>query len=126
MVSRTRFDVSDLTSAAQMMSDAADNVETNLEEEFHTWVGDVHDAMQEEAPALTGELRESIETTFVGEGLHARVRPTKMVRGAGGKEHNLAFLLEHGVGDRPPNAFMMRTYERARDMATRFKVEGVL
>ena len=119
-----RLDAAELTFMAQRYEDAADNLPNLLGDQFNGWVDDTYDAMREEVPVDQGELRDSIEVERSG--LEAKITPTKRVPGAGGSDHGLAFLLEYGVGDRPPDPFIERTAERARQSAPNISIDGVL
>jgi len=119
-----RLDAAELTFMAQRYEAAADNLPNLLGDQFNGWVDDTYDAMREEVPVDQGELRDSIEVERSG--LEAKITPTKRVPGAGGSDHGLAFLLEYGVGDRPPDPFIERTAERARQSAPNISIDGVL
>ena len=119
-----RFDAAELSHVAERFSAAADNVDNLVGDQFGAWVDESYEAMREEVPVDQGELRDSIEVERSG--LEAKITPTKRVPGAGGSDHGLAFLLEYGVGDRPPDPFIERTAERARQSAPNISIDGVL
>ena len=119
-----RLDAAELSFMAQRYEAAADNIVNLVGEQFNEWVDDAYDAMREEVPVDQGELRDSIEVERSG--LEAKITPTKRVPGKGGSDHGLAFLLEYGVGDRPPDPFIERTAERARQSAPNVSLDGVL
>ena len=119
-----RVDVGELTYLAERYQAAADNIENLVAEPFNAWVDETYEAMREETPVHEGELRDSIEVER--NGLEAKIRPTKRVPGAGGSDHSLGFLIEHGVGNRPPNPFIGRTAERARESVPQVNISDVL
>jgi|GEM_PF-6028155 len=119
-----RFDASELTFAAERYRSAADNIANVVAEPFNDWVDETYETMRDEVPVDEGELRDSIEVERSG--LEARIVPTKRVPGRGGSDHGLGFLLEYGVGDRPPNPFVARTAERARQSAPNIDLSGLL
>lgn len=119
-----KIDASELIDAATSLRDVADNAESTLSEQFDGWVDEVTEIMRDEIPVDEGELRDSIEVER--DGLSAKITPTKRVPGAGGSDHGLAFLLEYGVGRRPPNPFVARTAERAREAAASFAIGDLL
>lgn len=120
-----RFDVSGLTQLRLHYDESASNLETNLHEVFTQWSEDVAEIMRDEVPVDEGDLRDSIELERRTP-LRSVIRPTKTVRGKGGTEHNLGFVIEHGPGNRAPNPFMMRTYLRAKETAPTISVSDVL
>ena len=119
-----RIDASSLVDAAASLRETANNAESALSEQFDGWVDAATEIMRDEIPVDEGELRDSIEVER--DGLSAKITPTKRVPGAGGSDHGLAFLLEYGVGKRPPNPFVARTAERAREAAASFSIGDVL
>ena len=119
-----RIDAAELTFVAERFQAAADNIENLVGEPFNAWVDETYETMREETPVDEGELRDSIEVERSG--LEAKITPTKRVAGAGGSDHGLAFLLEHGVGDRPPDPFISRTAERARESAPQVNITDLL
>lgn len=111
----------ELVEFADHLRDVADNAEDKLAEQFSEWVDEAYQIMWDEVPVDSGELQESI-TVFRNGPLSAEIYPTKRVAG----NHGLAFLIEHGVGKRPPNPFIARTAERAREAAAAFTIGDVL
>ena len=117
------FDVSELLAAADNLRTIADDTDGRLEEQFTAWVDDAYETMRQEVPVDEGDLRDSIEVRR--DGLSAEIIPTERVQGAHGT-HSLGFLIEHGVGNRPPNPFISRTAESARERASEFDISDLL
>ena len=120
------FGSRDLLEFADYLRGIADNADERLADAFGEWVDDAYETMRDETPVETGELRDSIiiiqPARFSDSPLSAEIYPTKRVSG----DHGLGFLIEHGVGNRPPNPFISRTAESARARASEFDISDVL
>lgn len=120
------FGSRELVEFADRLRDAAANAEERLADAFDAWVDDAYETMREEAPVETGELRDSIIVIQPARSsdsrLSAEIYPTKRVSG----DHGLGFLIEYGVGSRPPNPFISRTAEAARAQVPDFDLSDLL
>lgn len=115
------FATDQLDEFAARLNDTAENVEAKLSGQFDDLLDDAYEAMYEETPVDEGGLRDSIVVARHGP-LSAEIYPTKRVSG----NHGLAFLIEYGAGNRPPNPFITRTAVRANQAAANFDISDVL
>lgn len=115
------FSGAELTEFAAHLNDVAENAEKKLSGAFDELIDDAYEFMWDETPVDTGDLRDSIVVIRHGP-LSAEVVPGKRVSG----NHGLAFLIEYGAGNRPPNPFITRTAARANQAAAKFDLSSVL
>ena len=124
------FGLRELNDASRKFQGAAGRLVSEVQPVFDEWVEECYEIVRDETPVDEGELKES--TVIIqpwrdtpGNPLSAEVYPQKRVQGSQGT-HGLAFLIEYGVGDRPPNPFITRSAQRSLEAAEAFEIPEIL
>ena len=124
------FGLRELNDVSRKFQGMAGRLVREVQPIFDEWVGECYEIVRDEVPVDEGGLRDSVVIIqpwrdTPGNPLSAEVYPQKRVQGA--KEtHGLAFLIEFGVGNTPPNPFLTRSAQRALEVAEAFEIPDVL